>query len=147
MLTACIHRFYIGEKLPFGEPLFFKGKYQDDKLYPLYVQTISCSFELKQGKIPTIQLKNNMYYKPNEYIKSSDGDIEVLTLTNIDLELFFDHYNVYDLKYLDGWKFRGLKGLFCEYVEHWSNKKIQAKKDGNRALYLISKLMLNSLYR
>ena len=87
------------EKMPFGEPIYFDGKYENDFLYPLYIQTITCSFDLKQGKIPTIQLKNNMYYKPNEYIKSSDGDLETLTLTNIDLEIFFKHYNVRDLQY------------------------------------------------
>ena len=35
------------EKLPFGEPLYFEGEYTEDKLYSLYIQTFSCSFELK----------------------------------------------------------------------------------------------------
>lgn len=134
------------EKLPFGEPLFFEGKYKEDKLYPLYIQTISCSFELKKEKIPTIQIKNNMSFLPNEYVKSSDGDIVTLVFTNIDLELFFEHYNVYDLEYQNGWKFKGLKGLFTEYIDYWSNKKIESKKKNNSALYRIAKLMLNSLY-
>lgn len=134
------------EKLPFGEPLFFNGKYEDDKLYPLYVQTISCIFELKEGKIPTIQIKNNLSFLPNEYVKSSNGDIVTLTLTSVDLNLFFEHYNVSELTYHSGWKFKAIKGLFSEYINHWIGKKIQAKKDGNTALYLIAKLMLNSLY-
>ena len=134
------------EKLPFGEPLFFKGKYEKDLLYPLYIQTLSCSFEIKKDKIPTIQIKNNLSFIPNEYVKSSGGDIVTLTLTNIDLELFFNHYNVHDLSFHSGWKFKGLKGLFTEYINYWSNKKIEAKKDNNTALYRIAKLMLNSLY-
>lgn len=134
------------EKLPFGDPLFFEGKYEKDMLYPLYIQTISCSFELKSGMIPTIQIKNNLSFIPNEYVKSSGGDIVTLTLTNIDLELFLDHYNVYDLKYHNGWKFKAVKGLFTNYIEFWSNKKIEAKKNNNKVLYIISKLMLNSLY-
>ena len=134
------------EKLPFGDPLFFEGKYEKDMLYPLYIQTISCSFELKNGMIPTIQIKNNLSFIPNEYVKSSGGDIVTLTLTNIDLDLFFDHYNVYDLKYHNGWKFKAVKGLFTNYIEFWSNKKIEAKKNNNKVLYIISKLMLNSLY-
>lgn len=134
------------EKLPFGDPLYFEGKYEEDLLYPLYIQTLSCSFELKENKIPTIQIKNNMCFVPNEYIKSSEGDIVTLTLTNIDLELFLDHYDVYNLKYHSGWKFRAIKGLFSDYINYWSNKKIQAKKDKNGALYRISKLLLNSLY-
>lgn len=134
------------EKLPFGEPIFFEEKYTDDKLYPLYVQTLSCSFEIKKGKIPTLQIKNNLSFLPNEYVKSSEGDIVTLTLTSVDLELFFNHYDVYDITYHSGWKFKAIKGLFTKYIENWSEKKIQAKKDGNTALYRISKLMLNSLY-
>lgn len=134
------------EKLPFGNPIFFEGKYEQDNLYPLYVQTLTCSFNIKDGKIPTIQIKNNLSFIPNEYVKSSNGDLVTLTLTNIDLELFFNHYDVYDITYHSGWKFRALKGLFTQYIDYWSNKKIDAKKENNDALYRISKLMLNSLY-
>lgn len=134
------------ERLPFGDPVFFEGKYQEDLLYPLYIQTISCSFELKDNMIPTIQIKNNMSFVPNEYVKTSNGDIVTITLTNIDLDLFIKHYNVYDLKYHSGWKFRAIKGLFTDYINYWSTKKIEAKKENNGALYRIAKLMLNSLY-
>ena len=134
------------EKMPFGDPIFFDGKYEEDMLYPLYVQTLSCIFELKDGMLPTIQIKNNLSFIPNEYVKSSDGDIVTLTLTNIDLEMFLQHYNVYELEYHSGWKFRAIKGLFTEYIDYWTDKKIQAKKDNNGAMYRISKLMLNSLY-
>lgn len=134
------------EKLPFGDPLFFNGKYEKDMLYPLYVQSLSCIFKIKENKIPTIQIKNNLAFVPNEYIKSSDGDIVTLTLTNVDLELFFEHYDVDVIEYHGGWKFRAIKGLFSQYIDYWSEQKIQAKKDKNDALYRISKLMLNSLY-
>lgn len=134
------------EKMPFGEPIFFEGKYEEDKLYPLYIQTLTCNFELKKNKIPSIQLKNNLSFMPNEYIKSSDGQLVTLTLTSIDLDLFFTQYEVNDIVYHNGWKFKGIKGLFNDYIDHWTEKKIQAKKDNNKVLYLISKLMLNSLY-
>lgn len=134
------------EKLPIGEPIFYEGNYQKDILHPLYIQRISCMFELKKDKIPTIQIKNNLSFIPNEYLTSSNNDIVSLTLTNIDLELFLEHYNVYYLKYHCGWKFKGLKGLFNTYIDYWSEKKINAKKENNSSLYLIAKLMLNSLY-
>lgn len=87
--------------LPFGEPIYFNGKYKDDKVYSLYIQMISCSFKLKKNKIPTIQIKNNKaFFRANEYLESSENEIVVLTLTNIDLELFFEHYEVYDLEYI-----------------------------------------------
>ena len=132
--------------LPFGKPIYFSGKYEYNYLYPIYIQRLSCIFELKEGKIPTIQLKNNPSYNPTEYLSSSNGDIITLTLTNVDLKLFLENYNVKCLTYDGGWKFKSTRGLFNEYIDIWSNNKIQAKKDGNKALYSISKLMLNSLY-
>lgn len=134
------------EYMPHGQPLPFKDKYKEDKFYPLYVQQLSCSFKLKENMIPTIQIKNSLAFLPNEYIESSEGDIVTLTLTNIDLELFFKHYDVKVYAYHGGWKFMQVKGLFSEYIDYWTNVKIQSKKDKNACLYAISKLMLNSLY-
>lgn len=142
MYPAILHN----ERLPFGDPIYFEGEYKEDSLYNLYVQTLSCAFDIKEGKIPTIQLKNTLGFIPNEYIKSSDGEIVTMTLTNIDLELFKEHYNIYELTYHSGWKFRSLTGLFTEYVDRWTEQKIKAKKEENKIMYSISKLMLNSLY-
>ena len=132
--------------LPFGKPIFFEGEYKKSTLYPLYIQMMTCSFELKKDKIPTIQLKNNLKFLPNEYITSSKGELITLTLTNVDLDLFFEMYDVKDITYHAGWKFKGQYGLFTRYVEKWTNDKINAKKEKNYSLYIISKLMLNSLY-
>ena len=132
--------------LPFGKPIYFSGKYEYSFIYPLYIQRISCSFELKEGKIPTIQLKNNPSYNPTEYLTSSNGDIITLTLTNVDLKLFLENYDVEYLSYDGGWKFKQTRGLFDKYIDIWSTNKINAKKEGNKALYMVSKLMLNSLY-
>ena len=107
---------------------------------------LRCQFELKPGKIPTIQIKHSYDFKGNEYLESSNGEEVVLCLNNIDLDLFFDHYEVYNIEYISGWKFKATKGLFNDYVDKWSKNKIQAKADGNHGLYLISKLFLNSLY-
>lgn len=136
----------VNEFLPFGNGLYFDGKYKEDKLYNLYIQTFTCRFDLKENMIPTIQIKNRVDFIPNEYLTTSDGDLVTLTLTNIDLKLFFKHYNVSDVTYHSGWKFKSMKGLFTKYITKWSNIKIESKKQGNGALYKISKLMLNSLY-
>lgn len=132
--------------LPYGTPIFFVGKYEEDDFYPLYTQMIKCQFEIKKGKIPTIQIKHSMFFRANEYLTSSEGEEEVLCLNSVDLKLFLEHYDVYNLEYLSGWKFRGTRGLFVDYIDKWSSAKIQAKKDKNHGLYLISKLFLNSLY-
>ena len=136
----------MNEKLPYGNPIFYEGKYQNDSLYDLYIQKISCSFEIKENKIPSIQLKNNLSFMPNEYIKSTNSQIVTLTLTSVDLELFLSQYNTENLVYHNGWKFKSMKGLFSSYIDYWSNQKIEAKKNKNGAMYTISKLMLNSLY-
>ena len=133
--------------LPFGEPIFFEGKYEDDKIYPLYIQMITCEFEIKKNKIPTIQIKNNMSFIANEYLQSSNKEIVCLVLTNIDLKLFLEQYNVYNLNYECGWKFKGIQGIFTEYIQKWVKVKNEATISGNKPLRSIAKLLLNSLYR
>ena len=135
--------------LPFGEGLFFEGKYQEDKVYPLYIQMITCSFKIKPNKIPTIQIKGSMYFTGNEYLLSSEseeGGIVCLVLTNVDLKLFFEQYDVEDLKFISGWKYRSIKGLFTEYIDKWINVKIEATKKKNKGERAMAKMMLNSLY-
>lgn len=132
--------------MPYGRPVKFEGQYQKDVTHPLYVQTLSCTFKLKKGKIPTIQIKNTMSFIANEYLKSSKGEMVTLTLTSVDLELFFKHYEVVVIKWKGGYKFKQCKGLFEPYINYWMNMKVQAGKDGNAPLKAIAKLMLNSLY-
>ena len=135
--------------LPFGEGIFFEGKYKKDNVYPLYIQSINCSFEVKEGMIPTIQLKDDHYkwkFLPNEYVESSGNEIVNLVLTNVDLELFFEHYNVYDLEYLNGWKFKGISGIFNDYIDKWIQVKNESTISGNKGMRTLAKLMLNSLY-
>ena len=133
------------ELLPTGYPLPYDGKYIKDEEYPLYIQVITCSFEIKENMIPTIQIKGS-YFMENEYLKSSNGDIVCLVLSNIDLDLFLEHYNVYDLEYIRGYKFKGMHGLFDKYIDKWTERKIKATKEGNKGQRALSKLMLNSLY-
>ena len=121
------------EKLPYGEPLYFKGKYKEDKVYDLYVQTLTCSFKIKENMIPTIQIKNDRFhFKETEYLESSKGEIVYLALTSVDLELFFKHYDVYNLKYIEGYKFKSINGIFDDYIDKWIGRKIKASKEGNK---------------
>lgn len=133
--------------LPFGDPYYFEGKYKDDIVYPLYIQMITCSFELKKNKIPTIQIKNNKsFFRSNEYLTSSKNEIVCLTLTNIDLKLFLENYNVYELNYVCGWKFKGIHNIFKNYIDKWITRKNNATIEGNKGQRTLAKLMLNSLY-
>lgn len=131
--------------LPFGEPFFYVGKYVEDKVYPLYIQRLTCSFKIKEGKIPTIQIKHSRFVD-NEYLTDSGEEPVALTLTSIDLELFLEQYDVWDLEYESGWKFKGMRGLFTEYIDKWIKVKNDATISGNKGMRQVAKIMLNSLY-
>lgn len=149
-LTLDVNSMYpakmVQEWIPYSMPEPFEGKYKSDKLYPLYTQRLSCTFDIKPNKIPSIQLKNCASFMPNEYVESSKDEIVTLTLTNPDLELFFQQYNVNVIAYHGGWKFKRARGMFTDYINHWTEEKIKAKKEGNRPQYILSKLALNNLY-
>lgn len=132
--------------MPVGNPISYKGKYENDDAYPLYVQTISCKFNLKPNKIPCVQIKNSISFIPNEYLKSSNKELVTLTLTKPDLELFLEQYEVTELYYEEGWKFKAANHIFDNYIDYWTEEKITAGKEGNKGKRQIAKLMLNSLY-
>lgn len=134
------------QPLPYGEGIFFKGKYKPDKIYNLYVQMFTCQFELKPGYIPTIQLKNNLSFIPTQYLESSNGEDVTLCLTNVDLDLFMEHYDVFNIEYHSGWKFKSTIGLFKDYIDKWNKVKMESTLNGNKAMRTLAKLMLNALY-
>lgn len=134
------------QPLPYGEGIFFDGKYKPDKLYNLYVQMFTCQFELKENYIPTIQLKNNLSFIPTAYLSSSDDEEVTMCLTSVDLELFFEHYHVYNITWHSGWKFKSTTGLFKEYIDKWNAVKMESTLNGNKAMRTLAKLMLNALY-
>lgn len=134
------------KKLPYGEPIYYDGKYEKDKIYDTYIQMFRCNFELKEGYIPTIQLKNNMSFKPTEYVTSSNDVDVTLCLTNVDLELFFEHYDVYNVEWFGGWKFKSTDKLFKDYIDKWIKIKEESTINKNEGLRTLAKLMLNSLY-
>lgn len=132
--------------LPYGEGKFFTGKYVDDKEFPLYVQKICASFKLKENYIPTIQLKNNLSFVPTQYLESSEDQEVEMVLTNVDLKLFLEHYDIIDIEYINGWKFRGAHNMFKPYIDKWIKVKNEATISGNKAMRTLAKLMLNALY-
>lgn len=132
--------------LPYGEGVYFSGEYKQDEHYNLYVQHFSCQFELKQGMLPTIQLKNNLAFIPTEYIESSNNEWIDMCLTSVDLKLFFEHYDVYNVEYIDGWKFKSSNTMFRAYIDKWMQVKIESTKNGNKGMRTLAKLMLNALY-
>lgn len=127
--------------LPYGPPIYFKGRYNTDTSHPLYVICISADFTLKPGYLPTIQGRGHSRFVPTEYIRDSSGSLH-LYLTNIDYELFLKHYEVHELHHHYGFKFSAIQGIFSEYIKYWGD--IKANSTGGKRQ--LAKLMLNSLY-
>lgn len=134
------------ELLPYGTPIYYEGRYREDKDHPLYVTHFKCSFELKKNHLPTVQIKGSNRFFESEYLESSNGDIVELWMTNVDFDLFQKHYNVKHLFFVDGYKFKAQKGMFDEYIDHWLDVKVDAEKRGDMAMRTLAKLYLNSLY-
>lgn len=131
-------------KLPHGQPVYFEGEYKYDNMYPLYIVELSCCFELKPNKLPTLQIDGTMGFAKKTYLENSGGKLLTITLTNIDLELFLENYEIHDLVYHGGYKFMSRAGMFTEYIDIWSRKKIQAKKNHDYVQYYIAKQYLNT---
>jgi hypothetical protein len=139
----CMHS-SSGYLLPFGYPLYFTGRYENDQDYPLFFQTLVCTFKIKKNHIPTLQLKNNFRFVPTDYIENSGLEPVGLVLSKPDLELFFSHYDVDVYEWGGGWKFQAAVGMFDQYINEFMKLKETSGK--GTANYFISKLLLNSLY-
>lgn len=134
-----------GEILPFGDPIYYEGEYIQDDDYPLYIQYLEADFKVKEDHIPSIQIKGNNRFRETEYVTDSYG-MQTLCLVSVDLELFLEQYDILDIRYIRGYKFKGSCDLFIDFVNKWTEIKTKAHIDGNEGLRTISKLELNSLY-
>lgn len=130
--------------LPIGNGVKFFGKYEYDSEYPLYTQKIITKFRVKKDHIPTIQIKKNLKFKATEYIETTGEEEVTLYLTNVDLDLFLDHYIVDYIEYIDGYKFKGAYHLFDDYIDYWA--KVKMDNNDNPGLRTLAKLKLNNLY-
>lgn len=133
--------------LPYGYPYYFEGEPKPDEKAPLFIVHMKCTFKLKTGHLPTLQLKNNYRFVETEYLSSSEDEngedepVEMF-LTNVDYQLMLDHYDIDEVTYINGWKFKATVGMFKDYIDYWMN----VKETTTGALRQLAKLMLNSLY-
>lgn len=127
--------------LPYGTPKYYKGKYVANEAFPLYIQRIQVCCKLKENYRPTILLKNNILFS-NEYLNDTNGELLEITVTSIDLELLLEHYEVYQIRYIDGYMFRASTNLFKNYVLPLYKKKCETKGAEKQTI----KILLNSLY-
>lgn len=155
-----------GNVYPRGNGHEWEGNFipeQAKKKNRFYFVRIRTKFNLKPGYLPTIQVKGNYLYRPNEWLETSDvvdketGEYTdkirysdgterdtalVLTLTGVDLELFLEHYDTRVFEILDGIWYYAETGFFDDYIDKY--KKIKESEKG--AKRTIAKLYLNNLY-
>ena len=127
--------------LPYGEPVYAPGLPKATKDYPLFIVSVTFTAKLKPGHVPCIQVKGTSHFLATEYQEEIKEPV-TMSCTNIDLELWREHYNLNILAYNGGWSFHGISGLFTEYIDKWM--EVKANSDGG--MRALAKLMLNSLY-
>ena len=127
--------------MPYGDPIHFTGKPPENPDYPLYIVEVIADFSLKAGKLPTVQVRGDKRFLEREYIRDSQGLMH-LFMTSVDMELFLDAYDVYELEYVQGYSFKATTNAFKLYIDKWM--KVKAENTG--ALRTLAKLMLNSLH-
>lgn len=144
--------------MPYGVPKKFTGKYPENRIYPLYVQTITFSCRLKEGHLPVIPSSKGFIKQSNEWLISTEEEVKIgneitkvdvqqtYTLTNIDLEMLFEHYDVFDETYQGGYMFKAQRGMFDKYIDYWMGEKERAVLEKNKGYKYICKLFLNSFY-
>ena len=168
--TADVNSLYpsmmLDNDYPVGKPTFWKGNFIPDDaigVNKVFVVRLKTRFYLKEGFLPTIQIKGSPYYTPTEWLESSDyvrkgvsyrsiqsidGEeiqmLPTLTLTSVDYELLKKHYYLEDTEILDGCWFWIMPGrlLFGDYINHWA----EIKKTSKGAKRQEAKLFLNNLY-
>lgn len=157
-----------GNYYPIGKPKPFKATpttdinklLANDRFY--YFFRFECTFNVKKDHIPFVQIKGDYRYKATEHLKTSDiWDIKdkkykryvmrdgkpvlnkvILTMSEDELKLFFEQYDVRDFKLLDGIFYYKEIGLFDEYINKW----VEIKNNNKGVKRTIAKLFLNNLY-
>lgn len=141
-----------GVEYPFGMPKMGKGRCEI-KNGRYFFQRIKTRFKIKEGYLPFIKKRDSYLFNHKECLTSSDVILKdgsmiekpiVITLTQTELSLFFEHYQIITIEYLDYAVFLARKGMFDQYINKWKRKKDNAK--GNTVLRQSSKFMLNNLY-
>lgn len=127
--------------LPYDIPVYVPGKPYTSPEWPLYVGAATITARVKPDHIPCIQIKRSPRFVGTDYQETIDEPV-TLYFTNVDWELWNDHYDIEVLEYHGMWRFKGQRGFFNSYIDKWMKVK-ETSKGGMRA---IAKLHLNSLY-
>lgn len=129
--------------MPCGYPEYFFGKPKIDysKGRDLFIVRLLASFKVKKGHIPMIQFRHSLSFSPSDFIEVCE-EPEELYLTNIDLDLFFESYDVMDIQFVEGYYFRSIDNVFKDFITKYG----KLKEESSGGLRQVYKLILNNLY-
>lgn len=137
------------EIYPQGLPRYGAGKWNAQRGF-IGFQAIYCEFQLKEGMLPFIKIQNSYLYPRGKNLERSsykcNGEWRrnriVMVFEWKELQLFFKHYDVFYLEYIDYLEFVGTCGIYDEYINEWWEKKLHAENKSER---FIAKLYQNNL--
>ena len=92
--------------------------------------------------MPTILLEQLWFRLDAEYLVDTGGEMMDLTVTSVDLELLFKHYEIFDIKYIDGFMFMGSHNLFRNFILPIYKQKCE----NTGAIKETNKMLLVGLY-
>ena len=127
--------------LPWGEPLYVNGYPETDEDFPLFITSITFTAKLKKDHIPCIQVKGSSRFVAVDYQENIEEPV-TMHITNVDLALWQQQYDLNIISWNGSWLFRGATGLFCEFIDKW----MEVKATSTGGLRALAKLQLNSLY-
>lgn len=129
------------ELMPYGLPQWQHDYPELTERFPLSIFSVTFTAKLKPGHIPCIQIKGGSIFNPVDYLTEITEPVTVV-MTNIDFDLYQEHYDMDILSFEGGWRFRATHGLFANYIDKWSHVK-ENSEGGQRE---IAKGHLNNLY-
>lgn len=129
--------------LPIGEPTVEYEKPTDTT--KLYIVHIITQFKLKEGYLPTIQIKHDLSFKETEYLTEVQFPVH-LYLTSVDYDIFIRHYDIEFLSVDRYYVFDAKVGLLAPYIDKHMEDKIKASVDNDAPARYIAKRYLNSPY-
>ena len=137
----------LNNPLPIGKPKHYERTPETidpDKYYIFHVKT---AFELKPDHLPTIQVKKKLDalkigVRTSDYVRTTNGEVIELYLTNFDYDLFNAHYDNHT-EIIETLEFETQSNLFDNYIKIYRHKKENAKSPAEKQK---AKIMLNSLY-
>jgi hypothetical protein len=127
--------------IPWGVPIFKRGEVVPTEDRPLTIFSVTFVAKLKPNHIPCIQIKGTNMFIGTEYLREINEPTTMM-VSNVDWDLYNDHYDIEVIAYGGGWRFKAQEGMFNDYIDKWSEIKANSKG----GLREIAKLHLNSLY-